>query len=328
MHSVDGIMSHAEGKSNLGRTPVLQLLRTRIAEDLRTGALENGDRLPSVREVADELAVDPRVALTAYQQLVEEGLVEIRSRSGVFATGAFTAAGNALTVPRRWMRETLLGAIQRDIPPAWLIENLRSALITRRLRVAVVECNDDQQESMREELSTYFGVDVVTIALDSIASSPTRARLRDIDLIVSAGHNEAIARIAGDLDKPYVITRVRASLVGRLSRLLTRGPVYFLVTDPRFGAKMRRLVAPIARSENFHVLVVDQDDLSVIPAGAPTYVMRSAQSRPASKLHAGREIPPQRIFSEETGRELLSRILALSADTANVRAAPSPRATR
>jgi hypothetical protein len=288
---------------------------------LSTGVLEHGDRLPSVRELSDELHADPRVILTAYQQLMEEGLVEIRSRSGVFAIGAFTPAGNALTVPRRWMLETLMGAIARDIPPLRLADHIRTALVSRRARAAVVECNEDQMLSMSGELRTYFGLNVIAIPLDAISPTTFPDELRDVDLLVSAGHTDVVARIASQIQKPYVIARARPSLIGRLARLLARGPVYFLVTDPRFGEKMRRIVAPMTHSENFHVLVVDRDDLRVIPPGAPTYVMRSAQPRLADKAHLGREIPPQRIFSDETSREILSHLLAFASDTGSERRA-------
>lgn len=277
---------------------------------MSSGVLEHGDRLPSARELANELHADLRVILAAYQQLMEEGLVEIRSRSGVFATGPFSPEGSALAIPRRWMLETLMGAIARDIPPLSLLDHMRSALVSRRARAAVLECNDDQLLSMREELSTFFGLSVVAVHLDGITARKFPLELRDVDLLVSAGHTEIVARIAASVQKPYVIARARPSLIGRLSRLLARGPVYFLVTDPRFGSKMRHIVAPMARSENFHVLVVDRDDLRVIPPGAPTYVMRSAQARLAGKSHLGREISAQRIFSDETSREILSRVLA------------------
>lgn len=295
-----------------GNPSVLQLLRRRIARALHSGELEHGDRLPSVREVSDELGSDPRTVLAAYQQLVEEGLVEIRSRSGVFATGALSPGGSALGVPRRWMVDTLLGAIERDIPISWLAEHVRSALVTRRARAAVLECNDDQMISMREELSVYFGLDVIAIPLDSLAPGRMPRELQTVDFLVSAGHGEIVGRVAAELGKPYVITRVRPALINRLSRLLGRGAVYILVADPRFGAKMRRLVAPMPRSENLHVLLVDQDDLRVIPVGAPTYVMRGVQPSLARRRHRGREIPPQRVFAEESIREILSQILALS----------------
>lgn len=293
-------------------------MRRRITEELKSGATEHGDRLPSVREIAEELGVHSRAVVAAYQQLVEEGLVEIRSRSGVYVTGALTPAGNAVAIPRRWMLETLLEAIQRNIPLARLAEHIHSSITTRRLCVAVVECNEDQLDSMSYELRTYLGLEVVAIPLESLEDASMSSKLAKVDLLVSASHDEFVARIAAAIRKPYVITRVRPALTYRLSRLLARGGVYFLVVDPRFGTKMRRLVAPMAASENFHVLVVNQDDLAVIPEGAPTYAMRIVHQKAANRRHRGSEITPQRIFADDTMREILSRMLDASEETNDI----------
>jgi regulatory GntR family protein len=286
-------------------------LRERITRKLATGELEHGDRLPSLRELARELASNPRAVHAAYQELMDEGLVEIRERSGVFAIRTSAPRDSVHAVPRRWMLDTLLGAIERDIPPLSLAEGIL-AMMSRRPRAAVLECNDDQLNSMCAELGTYFGMDALAVSLDSIDQPNVLRKLREMDILVSAGHADSVARVAAEVDKPYLITNVRPSLVNRLIRLLDRGPVYFLVTDPRFGVKMRGLIAPMARSENFHALVVDRDDLRVIPPGAPTYVMHSARARLNDKGHLGREISAERIFSHETSREILSRILHIS----------------
>ena len=296
------------------RQSIFRHLRERIVSDLSSGALECGDRLPSVRELGEQLDADPRVVLTVYEQLAEEGLVEIRPRSGVFATGALVAAGDPVALPRRWMLETLVAAVQRGIPVVRFGELIQNSIAKRRLRAALIECNTDQLQSMREELERYFGLEVVTVELGAIALDAPALELCVADLLISGGHESHIARIAGALGKPYIITRVRPALVARLVRLLARGPVYFLVVDPRFGEKMRRLIAPLPASQNFHVLVVDEADLRVIPAGAPTYVMRGVGARLENKPHLGRVIATQRIFSEATSREILARILELASD--------------
>jgi len=48
------------------------------------GALREGDPLPSVRSVAAEFRVNPLTVLKAYQQLVDEGLVEMKRGLGMF----------------------------------------------------------------------------------------------------------------------------------------------------------------------------------------------------------------------------------------------------
>jgi DNA-binding transcriptional regulator YhcF (GntR family) len=288
------------------------MMRQRITEQLNSGATEHGDRLPSVRELAEELGVHSRAVVAAYHQLVEEGLVEIRSRSGVYVTGALTLAGDAVTIPRRWLLETLLEAVQRNVPLVRLAEHIHSSITARRLCVAVIECNEDQLDSMSYELRTYLGLRVIAIPLESLEDAKIPPPLANVDLLVSSAHEEIIARIAATIRKPYVMMRVRPALTYRLSRLLARGGVYLLVVDPRFGIKMRRLVAPMAASENFHVLVVNQDDLAVIPDGAPTYAMRIVQQKAANRKHRGSEITPQRMFSDDTIRDILSWMLATS----------------
>ena len=48
------------------------------------GVLKEGDPLPSVRNVAAEFRVNPLTVLKAYQQLVDEDLVEMKRGLGMF----------------------------------------------------------------------------------------------------------------------------------------------------------------------------------------------------------------------------------------------------
>ena len=64
------------------------LLYERIAEDLtsaiRKGTLRGGDRMPSVRGLARQRSVSVATILQAYVQLENDGLIEVRPRSGHF----------------------------------------------------------------------------------------------------------------------------------------------------------------------------------------------------------------------------------------------------
>ena len=48
------------------------------------GVLEEGDPLPSVRNVAAEYRVNPLTVMKAWDSLVDEGLVEMRRGRGMF----------------------------------------------------------------------------------------------------------------------------------------------------------------------------------------------------------------------------------------------------
>jgi GntR family transcriptional regulator len=64
--------------------PIYRQLRDRAVHMILDGVLKEGDPLPSVRNVAAEYRVNPLTVLKAYQQLVEEGVVEMRRGLGMF----------------------------------------------------------------------------------------------------------------------------------------------------------------------------------------------------------------------------------------------------
>lgn len=64
--------------------PIYRQLRDRVAEMILDRVLKEGDPLPSVRTVAAEYRVNPLTILKAYQQLVDEELVEKRRGLGMF----------------------------------------------------------------------------------------------------------------------------------------------------------------------------------------------------------------------------------------------------
>ncbi len=72
--------------------PIYRQLRDRVVEMMLEGVLKEGEAIPSVRQVAAEYRVNPLTVLKAYQQLVDEGLVEKRRGLGMFvAPGASKA---------------------------------------------------------------------------------------------------------------------------------------------------------------------------------------------------------------------------------------------
>jgi GntR family transcriptional regulator len=61
----------------------LQLVQ-QIKQALRMGILGVGDKLPTVKEVVAEVAINPNTVMKAYWELEHEGLVEGRQGVGTF----------------------------------------------------------------------------------------------------------------------------------------------------------------------------------------------------------------------------------------------------
>ena len=64
--------------------PIYRQLRDHGVHMILDGVLKEGDPLPSVRNVAAEFRVNPLTVLKAYQQLVDEQLVEKKRGLGMF----------------------------------------------------------------------------------------------------------------------------------------------------------------------------------------------------------------------------------------------------
>ena len=64
--------------------PIYRQLRDRGVHMILDGVLKEGDPLPSVRNVAAEYRINPLTVLKAYQQLVDEDLVEMKRGLGMF----------------------------------------------------------------------------------------------------------------------------------------------------------------------------------------------------------------------------------------------------
>jgi GntR family transcriptional regulator len=72
--------------------PIYRQLRDRVVAMILEGVLKEGDPLPSVRNVAAELRLNPLTVLKGYQQLVDEQLVEKRRGRGMYVSAGAAAA--------------------------------------------------------------------------------------------------------------------------------------------------------------------------------------------------------------------------------------------
>jgi GntR family transcriptional regulator len=69
--------------SRSGVPPYLQLVQ-QVKRAIAMGVLDVGDKLPTVRQVVAEVAINPNTVLKAYRELEYEGLVEGRQGVGTF----------------------------------------------------------------------------------------------------------------------------------------------------------------------------------------------------------------------------------------------------
>ena len=107
----------------------LQLVQ-QVEQAMRLGYLKYGDRLPKVREVVAELAINPNTVLKAYRELENKGLTAGRPGQGTFVDGTLGQA----TLPqlaglrrslRRWLEEADAAGLDEDGVAALVTSTMR-----------------------------------------------------------------------------------------------------------------------------------------------------------------------------------------------------------
>jgi len=107
-------------------TPIYRQLRDRVVAMILDGVLKQGDALPSVRQVAADFQINPITVSKAYQELVDENLVEKRRGLGMYVSeGARSALMKSERDrflsdewPQLYARLTRLGLSLKDLMDA------------------------------------------------------------------------------------------------------------------------------------------------------------------------------------------------------------------
>jgi len=92
--------------------PIYRQLKDRVIGMMLDGALRAGDPLPSVRQIAAEYQLNPITVSKAYQELVDDNLVEKRRGIGMYVTEG--ASEKLLASEReRFLREEWPAMLER-----------------------------------------------------------------------------------------------------------------------------------------------------------------------------------------------------------------------
>lgn len=94
--------------------PVYRQMMDQVKYYVASGVLRAGDQLPSIRELAQKLAVNPTTVVKAYTELEHDDVVEMRHGRGAFVSAgvARLSAKEREQTVRRLARQLLVEAKQ------------------------------------------------------------------------------------------------------------------------------------------------------------------------------------------------------------------------
>src|SRR5450432_378496 len=84
-----GLMDFTPKLDHQAESPLYRQLFEQIAQQIRSGQLARGERLPATRELAGLLGLNRTTVSAAYEMLETEGLISGQVGRGSFVTGSF-----------------------------------------------------------------------------------------------------------------------------------------------------------------------------------------------------------------------------------------------
>jgi GntR family transcriptional regulator len=115
-----------------GMAPYLQLVH-QVRRAMKLGTLQEGDQLPTVREVVARIAINPNTVSKAYRELEHEGLVAAKAGVGTFISAKTSEGAIALLGPLRhdleqWIARALEAGLDEESIEALFGDTFRAAV--------------------------------------------------------------------------------------------------------------------------------------------------------------------------------------------------------
>ena len=110
--------------------PLYEQIALRVKAAVATGELKPGDLLPSVRDLAGRLRINPATVTQAYRGLEEDGFVELRQGAGTFVRSVATESRTRerATQARRLARQMIADAARLGLTRHELRDAIRHEL--------------------------------------------------------------------------------------------------------------------------------------------------------------------------------------------------------
>lgn len=308
-------------------------VRERLLTALHMARLQPGERIPSVRRMAQMTGLDRKTIHRAYVQLEHEGMLLARPGSGTYlapvpAAGAGTLDPAAVLAG---VSQCLAAARALGLPPALFARFLElfAAAALPEVRILVTECNGEQLGLIAREVATALGATVSPVLVQDLASAPEA--LGSCHAVVTTDcHRDEVSRIVGTLGVPVLRVALNPEHAQMLLRHARQGPVVMVVRDLRYEGAFRRLMvrlgvpAAIADRVQFTEPFGLERRLRQVDGPGALYVspLVAADVRWALP-HGWRRIVGPR-YTDETSVDVLRAQLALAA--ARAESAPPPAA--
>ena len=173
-----------------GSKPIYKQLMDEILAKIRSGELIPGAKLPTERELAQQLYVSRGTIKKAYKELADNNIIEIIQGSGTYVYAEKKLYDGGMRKQATNMINSLLDRLEFWDFPMEEIETLFHMCVTHRthtsrpVRCAMIDCNSESLGIFKRQLSYLPDITLSAILVDSVIMDDTpEALLADYDFV-------------------------------------------------------------------------------------------------------------------------------------------------
>ena len=260
-------------------------IKGQLLSAIYCGKIDEGERLPSMRELADDLSVNYKTIRRVYLQLAQEGLLEIVAGSGAFLRKR--NGGESFAHMRRQAIFRLLGDFEnkaRDfgLSTERLVALLDGYLTGRNLKPLKLAVVDDEEEAFifATELEMRLGAAAFPVSLEEAPRPEGMAKLQESDILLTTSwHLEEVNALAEKLRKEVVEIKPSHQIYAEILSAAQDHNIGIVIRDEKTmhaswevfmsiyhpSTDKRFWIAPIHRTDLIEKIVEEADLIFVSP---------------------------------------------------------------
>lgn len=235
------------------KVPYYDQIKSQCDAALHLGSLQSRARMPTVRELAKMLDINPKTVFNIYHRLEADGVIEIRGGSGARITGVppgdklQSDLNSIVTMAERHLAE----ARRLQLSPQQYLDVLREIIegtSHNQASCLVVECNTEQIHLFAREIQDQVGLLSHPLLLDDLPSLPQRdaSLLNEVSFLVTTDfHWNEVERFARRNRKTALKVRLAPKFFRTLMDCAERGGLLMVVSSLDFFGNFQRAMTSL-----------------------------------------------------------------------------------
>ena len=167
-----------------------------VRQLVATGQLQPGQRLPTVRQLAESLAISPGTVVKAYRQLEQDGVIQSRRGGGTVVVGK-SSDPQLLNIRQTRLSNMMSNGILAALSQGYSLEEIEAAF-----SIQLDRWREERKETAKA------------------ATTPSKSAKTGKSLVIVASHDVALNMLVTRLRQKSPKTRIEVAYAGSLGGLI------------------------------------------------------------------------------------------------------------